>query len=269
VGVLARTAEDAAHVLAALAGHDPADPHSVRAPAADYRRALGRGVKGVRIGVPRAYFFDALEPGVARAVDAALDGLRRQGASLHDVTLPVAAPLYDAMFAPIAVSEIRRTYAGEWAARPDAFSPEFAEVFAGPGPSEADVARAHAARARFEQTVAARLSEVDVLAMPTVPLVAPPIAGPIDAVRLLRNTWAFNAARVPAISVPCGTGDAGLPVGLQLVGRMFGEADLLGVAAVVERVRQPSPADAAPRGRAGHGRTIARMIFPGRSRERA
>jgi aspartyl-tRNA(Asn)/glutamyl-tRNA(Gln) amidotransferase subunit A len=67
-----------------------------------------------------------------------------------------------------------------------------------------------------------------------VATVAPPIAGPIDGMRLLRNTWAFNAARVPAVSVPCGTGEGGLPVGLQLVGRMLGDAALLRVAALVD-----------------------------------
>ena len=72
--------------------------------------------------------------------------------------------------------------------------------------------------------------------MPTVPMVAPPIAGPIDGMRILQNTWVFNAARVPAVSVPCGTGASGLPVGLQLVGRPFGEPALLAVATLIERL---------------------------------
>ena len=76
--------------------------------------------------------------------------------------------------------------------------------------------------------------EVDVLIMPTVPTVAPPIAGPIDGNLLLRNTVLFNAARTPALSVPCGPPDR-LPVGLQLVARPFGDARLLRIAALVER----------------------------------
>ena len=168
---------------------------------------------------------------MARAVDDALERLRGRGAVVRDVALSVPATLYDSMFAPIAVSEIRRTYTADWSARPDAFSRDFAAVFAGPGPSEADVTRARQARAAFEWSVTNLFDEVDVLAMPTVPMVAPPIDGAIDGMRVLRNTWPFNAARGPAISVPCGTGESGLPVGLQLVAAPRADATLLRAAA--------------------------------------
>ncbi len=225
-GVLARSCDDALAVLAVMA-----DETAVAAPLTDaYRAAQQRGLKGVRIGVPRAFFFAALDADVARAVEQALAALQAGGAVVRDVALPVTDALYDRMFAPIAVSEIRATYARDWAARPDAFSPDFAAVFAGPGPSPAEVTTAREARLAFERTVADVLAGVDVLAMPTVPLVAPRIAGPIDGMRILRHTWPFNAARVPAVSVPCGTGNDGLPVGLQLVGRMGDDARLLAIA---------------------------------------
>jgi aspartyl-tRNA(Asn)/glutamyl-tRNA(Gln) amidotransferase subunit A len=218
--------EDAAYMLAALAGDGLPD-------AAGYVAAAGRRIRGVRVGVPRAYFFDALEPGVARAVDGALDRLRAGGAIVRDVALPVPATLYDTMFAPIAVAEIRRAYAADWVARPDAFSRDFAAVFAGPGPSAAEVTRAREARVAFERTVTRLFDDVDVLAMPTVPMVAPPIDSLIAGMHLLRNTWPFNAARGPAISVPCGSGDADLPVGLQLVARPRADDTLLRAAAAV------------------------------------
>ena len=204
-------------------------------PATDYRAGLTRGVKGLRIGVPRRYFFDNLEPGVLRAVENALERLRADGALVRDIALPVAGSLYDTMFEPIAVSEIRATYAQDWAAHPDAFSRDFATVFAGTGPTVPVVAQARMARAAFQRATEALFATVDVLAMPTVPIVAPRIDGTIDGMRILRNTWPFNAARVPALSVPCGTGEGGLPVGLQLVGRMSEEHLLLQVAAAVER----------------------------------
>jgi len=244
VGVLTRSVEDAAYLLAALAS--PADD-SAAGPlrhagqgqtAADYLAAVAAGgdLSGVRVGVPRAHFFAALDPGVAAAVDVALAGLRARGAIVRDAALPIAPTLYDTMFTPIAVREIRTTYAATWAAQPDAFSRDFATVFDGPGPSDDDVRRARAARAAFERQVVALFDEVDVLATPTVPLVAPPISGPIDGMRILRNTWPFNAARVPAISVPCGTDDGGLPVGLQLASAPRQEARLLRIAAAVDGV---------------------------------
>ena len=165
-------------------------------------------------------------------MDAAIDRLRTRGARVRDVVLPVSNALYDTMFGPIAVSEIRHTYASDWTSRPEAFSRDFATVFAGSGPSAAEVSRARQALEAFAQTVAALFTDVDVLAMPTVPMEAPPIDGPIDGMRILRNTWPFNAARVPAISVPCDVGESSLPVGLQLVAGPLDEATLLAAAAV-------------------------------------
>ncbi len=238
-GVLTRTVADAAAMLAVMA--ERGSRTGATAPAVD-AAATASGpraavdLKGLRVGVPRAYFFAGLDADVARAVESALDRLRQQGAVVRDVTLPVASVLYDTMFAPIAVSEIRATYDADWRTRLDAFSREFAAVFAGPGPSAREVAQARDARAAFERIVTALFADVDVLVTPTVPLVAPPIDGPIDGMRILRNTWPFNAARGPAISVPCGRGDGGLPVGLQIVAAPDQEPTLLRVAAAVTRV---------------------------------
>ena len=236
-GVLTRSVADAAAMLGVMAATGAVRPDATATGLDAATAPAGGDLRGLRVGLPRPYFFEALDPEVARAVDAALDRLRHHGAVLRDVALPVSHALYDTMFAPIAVSEIRATYAATWRSRPDAFSPDFAAVFAGPGPSAPDVARARAARAVFEQTVTALFADVDVLAMPTVPVVAPPIDGPIDGMRILRNTWPFNAARGPAISVPCGT-DGGLPVALQLAAAPDQETRLLRVAAAVETFRR-------------------------------
>ena len=233
VGLLTRSAEDAALTLAAIAPARNGVGVAGEAFVDAYRSAVTRGVTGLRVGVPRGYFFDGLERGVATAVERAIDGLRAAGARVRDQQIGVNDVFYGEMFDPIAVSEIRATYARAWQTRPDAFSRDFAAVFAGPGPPAAAVDTAREARDAFQRSVEGVLADVDVLVMPTVPVVAPRIDGPIDARRMLRNTWAFNAARVPAVSVPCGTGDGGLPVGLQLVGRMFDEARLLAVASTI------------------------------------
>lgn len=250
--VLARTAEDALEVLAAIVGGTP--PTTARGATASssaappdaalsasalrtaYRAARSRGLRGLRVGVPRAYFFDALDNDVARQVDRVLTRLRADGAVVRDVFVPVPLAFYDTMFAPIAVSEIRATYAQAWRTRPEAFSQDFAAVFAGLGPTVRAVTAAREARAAFQRSLEGVLAELDVLVLPTVPQVAPRIAGPIDGMRILRNTWPFNAARVPAVSVPCGDGADGLPVGLQLVSAMFDDARLLAVAAAVQQM---------------------------------
>ena len=202
-----------------------------------YRAAVTRGVRGLRVGVARGAFFEGLEPGVLRAVEATLGRLRGAGARVRDISLPTGGvKLYDEMFGPIAVSEIRATYARAFRARPDAFSKEFAAVFDGPAVSAAALANAREARDAVQRSIEAVLEDADVILTPTVPMMAPPIAGPIDGIRILQNTWVFNAARVPAVSVPCGTGANGLPVGLQLVGRPFGEPALLAVATLIERL---------------------------------
>jgi aspartyl-tRNA(Asn)/glutamyl-tRNA(Gln) amidotransferase subunit A len=242
VGLLTRSAEDAALALSAIlpsggggAGRGAGTGAGTgEAFLAAYRAARTRGVRGLRVGVAREYFFDALEPEVRVAVERVLDGLRAAGARVRDEPTPTSDRLYDEMFAPIAVSEIRATYAQAWRTRPEAFSKDFATVFDGPGPTASAVATAREARDAYQRSLEGVLTEVDVLVMPTVPLTAPRIDGPIDGMRILRNTWPFNAARVPAVSVPCGDGADGLPVGLQLVGRRFDDARLLSVAAAVQ-----------------------------------
>jgi aspartyl-tRNA(Asn)/glutamyl-tRNA(Gln) amidotransferase subunit A len=236
VGLMTRTAEDAAITLATIV--PAADGRGLAGEAFldAYRAAVARGPRGLRLGVVRDYFFDNLEPGVRRAVDETLEHLRAAGAQVRDVPIGVTGRLYDDMFGPIAVSEIRATYARAFRARPDAFSKDFAAVFDGAGPTAAAVVTAREARDAVQRGVEAALADVDVLVTPTVPVVAPPIAGPIDGMAILRNTWAFNAARVPAVSVPCGSGAHGLPVGMQLVGRPFGEPALLAAATSIERL---------------------------------
>ncbi len=236
VGLLTRTAADAALALATVVPERWPPGLAVEAYLEGYRAAVTRGVRGLRVGVARQGFFDGLEPGVLRAVNATLERLRGAGARVFDVSIPTGARLYDEMFGPIAVSEIRATYARAFRARPDAFSKDFAAVFDGPDVTAATLTTAREARDAVQRSIEAALAEVDVIVTPTVPLVAPPIAGPIDGIRILQNTWVFNAARVPAVSVPCGTGASGLPVGLQLVGRPYGEPALLAAATLIERL---------------------------------
>jgi aspartyl-tRNA(Asn)/glutamyl-tRNA(Gln) amidotransferase subunit A len=236
LGLLARSVDDITGTLAAVvpAGADGA-PGDERGAGAS-SPAPGAGLRGLRVGVARAYFFDELAPAVARHVARALDLLADAGAALGDVEAGVTAETYATLFDPVAVSEIRATYARAWRARPEAFSREFAAVFDGPRIDDRDLARALAAREAFERRIDGLFGDVDVLVLPTVPVTAPRIDGPIDGMRILRNTWAWNAARTPALSLPVGADADGLPVGLQLIGRRGADRALLAAGARIARL---------------------------------
>jgi len=193
-------------------------------------------IANLRIGVARNFFFEALQPAVAKAVADAIAIFGEQKAAVRDITFPIDAGTMARIFDPIVVSEIQRHFAREWKAQPDAFSPAFAAVFRAPTPTDAEVADARRALAAYQRAVEDCFRTVDVIVTPTVPVTAPRIDGPVDGELILRNTWPFNAARTPAISVPCGGDASSLPIGLQLAAAVGDEARLFGAAAALEAV---------------------------------
>ena len=220
VGVLTRTVEDAGLVVRAMTG----EGGTSRSDAGNTRP---------RIGVARPFFFDALQPDVARAMDQVVDRYRQLGIEVVDRDLPVDARTMAHVFDPIVVSEIWSRYGEDWRTRPQLFSAGFAEFFTTLAPPASDVAAARRALAEFQGQMDAALIGVDAVMMPTVPVTAPPISGPIDGALILRNTWPLNAARTPAISVPCGTDAEGLPIGVQLTGRRGQDEGVLRAAALI------------------------------------
>jgi aspartyl-tRNA(Asn)/glutamyl-tRNA(Gln) amidotransferase subunit A len=223
VGLLARSADDVAIVFAALTG------------AASPAPAANRAVRTIRIGVARSFFFDDVQADVASAIDAAVRRAGASGARVIDRDLPIDGGTMARVFDPIVTDEIWRRYGEDWRRRPEAFSPGFGAFFATPPPSADAVRAARLALARFQADVDAAFAGVDVIATPAVPVTAPAIDGPIDAGLILRNTWPFNAARVPALTLPCGTDRLGLPVGLQLAARRGADEELLAVAVIVQQ----------------------------------
>lgn len=234
VGILARSVTDAHRIYRASVGYDPADPTTVQTPYSVVISPPSSVATRFRVGVARNYFFDDLAPDVAGAVEEAIQLFRRTQSEVRDVTFPIDAKTVSRVFDPIVVAEIHERYGGDWKRRPQMFSKAFASFFQARVPSGLALAAAHRALLEFQQRVRALFEQVDVILTPTVPITAPRIDGPINGALILRNTWPFNAARTPAISVLCGFDRAGLPIGLQLIAAPFDEDTLFRTAPVIE-----------------------------------
>ena len=254
VGPMARSVEDLAIALRAIAGHDPRDPASARARVPDYGRALRRDLKGVRVGLPRGLYFDRLQDEVRGAVNEAAGALRRLGARVQEVDVPGLADASTAAFITLfaeAASSLERWHRE----RPEDLGADVrgrldvgAEVTATEYLKAQRVRRV--ARARFLRA----FERVDVLVTPQLPITAPlmteahvTIDGTSEAVpaALTRFTRITNLVGLPSLSVPCGFSAAGLPIGLQVVGAPFDEPTVLRVGHAYERhagwhARRPS-----------------------------
>jgi aspartyl-tRNA(Asn)/glutamyl-tRNA(Gln) amidotransferase subunit A len=238
VGPLAASVEDAAIVLQAIAGYDPGDITSAEVAVTDYVSVLKEGAKGLRVGVPRAYFFDDLDPEVASAIGHALMGIETLVGHIKDVQIEV--PTDRALQA----AEAYAYHAEDVAKHPELYQVETVRRIR----TGEKVTAAEYMQRRRELEVARRnirdvFAEVDLLVTPTTPLPAPTIAelrANAEALRpaelkLLRNTRPFNVWGLPAISVPCGFTQGGLPIGLQIAGRHWREDLVLRLAYAYEQ----------------------------------
>jgi aspartyl-tRNA(Asn)/glutamyl-tRNA(Gln) amidotransferase subunit A len=267
IGPMTRTVADSALMLEAMAGYDPRDPFSLDRPVPDYRAALGRDLRGVRVGVPSNYYFDLIDPAVDTGVRVAIGELAGLGAELVDVTIPDLETMMQARWglggeALAFVTPYLRT-------RSKQFSPELRErLLAAHFLLAGDYARANRVRRLLMERFAATFREVDLLAVPATIVPAFPITAQAVTVPdtrtgadvtlpaslvLLRTTSTANMTGLPAISVPAGFTPAGLPIGLMLIARPFEEALLLAAAHAYEQAtpwhtRRPA---AAPVGAGG------------------
>jgi aspartyl-tRNA(Asn)/glutamyl-tRNA(Gln) amidotransferase subunit A len=230
VGPMARTAEDCALVLQAIAGHDPDDAWSAAEPVPDYTAALAADLKDVRVGVPGEFFFDNVDRDVEAAVREAIDSLRDLGARVSEVSCPdiaQAPPALGAIMLPEALA-----YHQKWMAeRPEDYGEDVRyRLELGATYTAVQYVQAQ----RFREMLVAEwrnevFSRVDLLAMPTTLTPAVPLeSGDLSATfKLIRNTNPLNFLGIPAASVPCGFTAGNLPIGLQLAGRWWDEATVL------------------------------------------
>jgi aspartyl-tRNA(Asn)/glutamyl-tRNA(Gln) amidotransferase subunit A len=243
-GPLARSVGDCAVVMQAIAGADPRDPAASTEHVPDFAADLRRGVRGLRLGIPREYFFDIVEPEVRRLFDEAIATLARLGAQVEEVSLPHVE------HAQVAGNVIMSSEAAAWHAawlreRPGDYGADVLQRIRGGLLIHAtEYLHSQQMRTLIQHDFARAFERVQVVLSPTVPLVAPPIGhtleagGPLNLVpRAIANrtTVPCNLTGMPAISVPCGLAQPdGLPVGLQIMGPAFAEPLILGVAAAYE-----------------------------------
>jgi aspartyl-tRNA(Asn)/glutamyl-tRNA(Gln) amidotransferase subunit A len=237
-GPLTGSVSDAAIALQVLAGHDPADAASADVPVPDYTAALERGVAGLRIGIPRAFF--ATAPAATPAAIAALDRtaaqLRDAGATVADIALPDYA-LFAVVTRVIMLSEAFAIHEKDMRERLDQYGAITTGRFVlGAAVTAADYIQALRVRRTLTDAVDAALQGCDALLTATTLTTAPRFDATVDSISSTSpvQTAPFNATGHPAISVPVGLAADGLPLSVQLVGRNFDEAGLLRIARAVE-----------------------------------
>jgi len=244
VGPMCRTAADCALMLGAMAGYDPRDPTTSVLPVPDYTAALTGSVKGLRVGVLRAFFMESAGAAQREAVGQAVKTLEGLGASVQEVDVETMTLTAPASYAVISAEAY--AYHEEWVkTRPREYGADVLErLRVGAFVSGADYLKGQRVRALVRREVDAVLARLDVLVAPSTPIAATKVGqneieinGERQGVRpsLIRFTRPFNVTGHPAASVPCGLTPEGLPIGLQIVGRPFDEATVLRVADAYQR----------------------------------
>lgn len=238
VGPLTDCVADAAIVLQAIAGYDPLDVESANVPVSDYVSGLRKGARDLRVGVPRAYFFEDLNKEVEAVVDCALEAIKALVAEVREVRLEVSEDR------TVQGAEAFAYHAENVAKTPELYQPEtLRRIRSGERFSAAEYIQQRRELDEARRHAAEIFAKVDLLVTPTTPIPAPAIAAlkkdpaalrPAE-LQLLRNTRPFNVWGLPAVSVPCGLTERGLPIGLQIAGPPWREVLVLRLAYAYEQ----------------------------------
>jgi aspartyl-tRNA(Asn)/glutamyl-tRNA(Gln) amidotransferase subunit A len=263
IGPFARSVEDAAITLGAIAGHDPFDSTSVKIAIPDYRAELARRRGPWRLGIAREYFGDGLDPEVGAAVQRAIDHYRKLGCEIREISLPhtkYAVGVYYIIATAECSSNLARYDGIRYGHRTkaateavDLYAQSRAEGFGAEvkrriilgtyvlssGYYDAFYLRAQKVRTLLRQDFLNAYREVDAILTPTSPTVAfargEKAANPLAMYLSDVYTIGANLAGLPGVSIPCGFSRGGLPIGLQIIGQPFEEASLLAIAQAYER----------------------------------
>ena len=267
VGPITKDVPDAAMLLGAIAGHDPMDSTSADLPVPDYTKALRKkDLKKLTVGVPEEFFTEGLDPEVEQAVRAAIEELKNLGGTIKEIHLPrtdAAVAVYYVIATAEASSNLARYDGVKFGlraketkdlldlymkTRQEGFGPEVKRrIMLGTyalssGYYDAYYGKAQAVRTLICQDFHAAFNEVDLIVTPVTPTPAFRLGekseDPLQMYLSDIYTISINLAGLPAISVPCGFSKAGLPIGMQLIGRAFEEETLLRAAHAYEQSTQ-------------------------------
>jgi len=242
IGPMCRTVADTSVLLQAIAGYDPRDTNSIDAAPPDYTKALGQRVAALRLGIPRAVFYEGVDPEIEHAVNDALQVLRRLTASTRDVALPKYQTL------PVVGAEAWAFHTPYFSKTPELYKPATRQrIEGGSRISASAYIEGKRELDRLRRAVAEVFSTVDLLVTPTTPILPqtvedalsnPTVPAPGGVAPSLRNTQPFDIYGLPTISIPCGFSRAGLPVGLQISGPRLGESRVLALAHAFEQATE-------------------------------
>ena len=241
-GPMAWTAEDCALLLQGFAGYDPADPASVNRPVANFSADLGKGAKGLRIGVVRHFFEDdhRVSDATLAGINAAMDFYRQEGAEMCEVKLSPMGT-YHAPGYLIMITEAFALHAPWLRTRYNDYAEMFRDRVAMAAlVTGSDITQAQRQRRVLCQEMAAAMADLDILVTASAPGEAPLIADVPKWTSMEKPsfTMPFNLTGFPAISVCTGFGAGGLPVAMQLVGKPFAETTVFRAAHAYERATQ-------------------------------
>jgi aspartyl-tRNA(Asn)/glutamyl-tRNA(Gln) amidotransferase subunit A len=238
VGPITRTVADAAVILQAIAGYDAQDIGSRELPACDYATEVGGETTSLRLGVPRAFFFEEVDSEIEGCVEDAIKLLGKLVGSTKDVNISLVND------PTVAMAEAYAYHEPHLKEHADLYQPEtLKRIRNGAEISAATYIQKRRELEQLRRGAGSLFRDVDVLVTPTSPVLPPTIAelqADLATLRqrelvMLRNTRPFNLLGLPAISIPCGFTKHGLPVGLQIIGPPAGEATVLRLAAAYER----------------------------------
>jgi aspartyl-tRNA(Asn)/glutamyl-tRNA(Gln) amidotransferase subunit A len=250
VGPITRTAMDAALMLEVIAGYEPEDSTSIDAPVADYAATIADTTSSLRLGIPRAYFYDDLHPEIQAAMEAALSVLRTITASEHDVPPPLTDATYSSWmdaYSAIFTAEAYAYHKDYIARDPELYQvPTLKRLRVGADVTTATYIQSRRWLDQVRRAIAQAFDSVDLLITPTVrvpPFTIADLQADADTIRakelaMLHNTRPWNFTGLPTISVPSGFTRAGLPIGMQITGPAGGEATVLRLAYAYEQATE-------------------------------